>query len=67
MPSQFSAKGSVANVNAYAERLWVLLAVSMTDLVRVSTLSTKAEFHWCIDLYVLLSTKCSTSAAMWKG
>eukprot|EP00957_Ditylum_brightwellii_P069329 5263369-Ditylum_brightwellii.AAC.1 len=45
MPSPFSAKGSVANVNAYAGRLWVLLAVAMTDLVRVSTLSEKAEFH----------------------
>eukprot|EP00957_Ditylum_brightwellii_P058985 4472840-Ditylum_brightwellii.AAC.1 len=45
MPNPFSAKGSVANVNAYAGRFWEVLAVAITDLVRVSTLSEKAEFH----------------------
>eukprot|EP00957_Ditylum_brightwellii_P055367 4196013-Ditylum_brightwellii.AAC.1 len=45
MPSPFSVKGSVANVNAYAGRFWVLLAVPITDFVKVSTLSEKAEFH----------------------
>eukprot|EP00957_Ditylum_brightwellii_P077874 5918987-Ditylum_brightwellii.AAC.1 len=41
IPNPFSASDSVANVNAYAGIDWVLLAVTMMDLVISSTLFAK--------------------------